>query len=310
MNPRTRSLALLAAIVVAIVGFFAVGSLRERARVAEARQQDLAAVDRLVAAGGRDAAEISALVARLSKLLPDDRAAALALARIEWLRGRAESAANYLEPLMFAGAEPQELRLAVRVWSTRMLRGGRDASERAGWLQDALRFADALPADAVDAGDVFAAWQAALRLGNVAAAEARAAVLQERFAGSLEQRTVARIATSADLEQPIGPVEQLLSEWTEPPVELALMHAVLLLQSGAVDRGTAAIDALLAQAPNLVEVRNFAATAHHMAGLLVAAGPERDRHLTLRDAQVRWLDANADAGDARRPQWLAMLQAR
>ncbi len=310
MNSRTRSLCLLLAIVVALVGVYGYRAWSEHAVSAAEREQLFQRVEAVFAKGDAQAPEISSLVAGLHKLDNGSPQVAMALGQIELLRGRYEIAAKYLEPLVVVGGSPAELRLAARTWLGWQLVGGRDHNERQSLLRQALRYAEGAIAAEGEVGDVFLAWQAAVRLGEMAMAQQQAEMLRQRFAGSREERTVARIDSSADLGQPLGPVEALLAEWAEPPIELRLMHAVLLLQNGAVDRATKLIDALLAEAPNLVEVRNFAATAHHMAGLLVSAGPERDRHLSLRDAQIHWLDANADPGDPRRSQWLAMLQER
>lgn len=308
--PRSRLLWVVAALVLLVVGYYGGSAALDASRRATEREQLFAELDRLLVAGDRNAERLSPLVARLRDLDPADRRVALLLARVDHLRGRHDAAAERLAGLVDSGGAAAELRLCAAVWLARQLTGGRDASERAEMLRQALRFADDAARDGDAPDDLFLAWTAALRLGDTAAVQERATALQQRHADSLQARTVARIDSSADLQQPLAPVESLVAEWAVAPVELRLMQAVLLLSTQAVDRAVAILDPLLAEAPNLLEVRNFAATAHHLAGLVQPAGAERDRHLSLRDEQIRWLDANADSSDARRPTWLSMQQQR
>jgi hypothetical protein len=310
MNVRSRPLLLLLLAVVVGAGLLGWRLWSGHAERVAAEDRLFAEVDEAVRLGDPRSAELSRLVARLQELGADGRRTALALARIELLRGRCERAAEHLQPLMTVGGELPELRTAAAAWLCWCNTVGREASERESLLRQALRYAEAAVAAGGGTADRFVAWQAAVRLGDEEAGARHASALQQADAGSIEARTVAIVDASADLSQPLEPVTALLAEWPKPPLELRLVHVVLLLQHGALDRAVALADELLAEAPNLVEVRNWAATAHHAAAKGTVPGPAHDRHVALRDEQIGWLDANASADDVRRPQWLAWRQER
>lgn len=105
-------------------------------------------------------------------------------------------------------------------------------------------------------------------------------------------------------------VTTLANEWDDAPLELQLLQAALFLSAQELERAMSLADAALLSAPNVFEVRQLAATVHHVAVQATAAGGQRDRHLLLRDAQIQWLDANAEADDARRPVWLSWKLVR
>jgi hypothetical protein len=308
MRTRTRSLYLLLAIVAGGLGFLGYGVWRDHAAAAAQREQVFAAVERLLAAGDRNAAELSVAVAQLHKLDAGDHDVALALARIELLRGHCEAAARLLEPLLLGGAGHDEYAAAAQAWLGWQLTGGRDHGERQELLRQALRYAESAHAAGGDAKDLYLAWTAAVRLDDAAERQRLGEQLQQQHADSLPARTAAALARAGDLDQPIGPVDKLVAEWDAPPVELRLLQAALLLQQHEIARSTAILDELLAAAPNLIDVRHCATLAHHVAFLTEADEKERARHAAVRDAQIGWLDANAPPDDGRRPSWLAMRQ--
>src|SRR5262245_42771086 len=151
MRPRTRSLWLLLAVVVVGLGFLGYGVWRDHAAAAEKREQVFATVARLLAAGDRNAPELSAAVAQLHKLDPGDHDVALALARIELLRGQCETAARLLEPLLLSAADHDEYAAATPAWLGCQLTGARDQAARQGVLRQALRFAESAHATGGDA---------------------------------------------------------------------------------------------------------------------------------------------------------------
>lgn len=306
MNKRLRPLLAIAALVLAGVGFFVYRAVAEQNRETAAKEQLFADIDRVIAQGPQGNAELSALVSRLHKLDASDPGVALALAKVELSRQRYDNALRLLEPLVLGGS--LELRrTAAKAALAAQAAGGGETTARQSMLRQVVAFAESAASTGGDADDVFLGWLAALRLGDDAMRTQFATRLQQE-AGTLAARTVALLANAGDLAQPIEPVASAIAEWPIAPVELRLLRVALRLQAGEVDGGCAEVDELLVQAPNLLDVRNVAATAHHMAGLVQPEGADRDRHLRVRDEQIRWLDANADASDSRRPQWLAMRQ--
>jgi len=315
MNIAKRSL--LSAVVLAVLvgAAFIYVQIQAAAERNEKRQQLFADVDIAVRSGDRQGDDLSGLWSRLSELDESDRQVALAMSRIDVLRGRYERAAERLEPLMLGSRDLLELRTAAQAWLSWPLHGGHDASERRGLWREALTFAESAYEAGGEVEDLFRAWQAAARVPDDDARARIGQLLQERHGQCLEARTVGRMVASGD-EDP-GLVVDLLAEWETPPIELRLFSSLLrlgragekedLLQArDEVGEAVIRLDELLQAAPNFVEVRNLVATAHHMAGLAEPEGAERDRHLKIRDAQLAWLEKNAAADDPRRPDWHEM----
>ena len=315
MSHRLRPLLFAVLLIVAAGGVFGWQWWSTRSAASAARNQLFADVETALAAGDRDSSELSRLVSKLRDLDPGDPAVRLALARIALLRKRYERAVELLERLTFGGGDLQEQRTAAAAWLGWHASAARDRAALRSMLQDALSFADAAASRGDSAADHFVGWQIALRLGDAAAQQRYAEALRQRHPESLEARTVSRLQTSGDLQQPLAPVVGLCQEWGEPPVELALMRGVLELQYGLttdapadLERAVARLDGLLQQAPNLVEVRHWAATGHFVLARKTPPGGEHDRHVALQNEQIDWLLANADTEDPRRVTWLQWRQ--
>ena len=148
------------------------------------------------------------------------------------------------------------------------------------------------------------------------------AELLERHPQSLQARTVNQ-ASAEDLGAAgtVDAVDALVGEWVEPPIELRLAAA----QARVVGATSAAeiedaqddlmaavegLDELVQEATNFIEVRHWAATAHHLLGLAESAGELRDRHLEVRDQHLGWLSSNAAPDDPRRPLWSQLQSMR
>lgn len=276
----------------------------------QAVEQVLGEIEALLAEG--EDQDWSRLVARLEGLAAEPRRVAVLRAHIEFARGRSDRAAERLAPLLAGGgATTAEWRLAAEVWLDRFARIGRTRTEQREIGRQALEFAERAAGGEGSARDLFRAWQAAVRLPDDAAQQRFAAELQAAHPGSLEARTVALIGAFQGGGEALPEADSLAAEWDAEPVELALLRGVGLLATGASADALRMLDPLLESAPNLVEVRNWVATAHHAVGLsLPADDPGRVRHLAVRDAQLDWLDANAAADDSRRVRWLQLRQLR
>jgi hypothetical protein len=307
MNRSGRLWLLLGALLVLGAGAFVALQLRSRAEAAEALDRTLEDVDRVLGAGA-DRSELSGLFVRLQALQAgDDERVLVALARIELARGRHEAAASLLAARVQSGsATAPALHAAAAAWLLRQAFGGKDAADRRRLGQQALEYAERAEALTGAAGDLFLAWQAAVRLADAEAVQQHAAALQERHAGTLEARTVQALRAPA-----LPAVEALAAEWAAPPAEVRLALGLLLLDGKEVERALVVLDELLLVAPNLLEVRNAVATAHFVAAAtLPMDDAARARHRGVCNEQVLWLDANAPAGDARRAQWMQMLEKR
>jgi hypothetical protein len=284
-----------------------VASWRRSAAAAATIASAVADTERALAAASPDRNELSDLYARLSKLDGDDRGVRLCLARIDLVRGRYEQAAERLGTAVQSGAgELGELRTAAIAWQQWHARGGRNASERQILGRQALELATGAARLGDEPLDWFVAWQAAVRLPDDEAAEAAATALQERHATSLPGRTLQAIRAVQGVDSPTEPLKALAAEWPVAPVELQLAIAVLELGHQETERALAVLDELAAAAPNVLEVRNWAATAHHVAASALPPGNEQARHAQIRDGHLGWLDANAPVGEPRRAQWMTM----
>jgi hypothetical protein len=281
----------------------------DHAARADALQKLCDDVDTVLDAEPLDTDELSRLVTRLDAADTADRRVRLMLARIELARGRYERAAQQLDRLLVGQTEGPELRAAAITWQLWHARGG-SAGDRADLGRRALRLAEDAYAATGAAEDLFRLYQASSRVGDDAAAQKHLDELASKFGETLPGRVAARLLDKEGLAQPLAPVEQLIGEWHgEPPAELLLLRATLELQQNDIAKAAEHLSAVLASAPNLVEVRNMAAVAFH-AMFLAADGAERDRYRRRRDEQLTWLDSNAPADDARRVQWLRMQQQR
>ena len=266
-------------------------------------------VDTVLNADQLDTNELSRIVTKLDAADAADRRVPLMKARIDLARGRYERAAKQLDRLLSGHTEAPELRAAAITWQLWHARGS-SASDRADLGRRALKLAEDAYEASGEAEDLFRVYQASSRVGDDAAAQKHLDELSSKFAETLPGRVAARLLDKLGLAQPLAPVEQLIGEWRgEPPAELLLLRATLELQQNDIAKAADHLSAVLASAPNLVEVRNMAAVAFH-ALFLAAEGAERDRHRRRRDEQLTWLDSNAPAGDTRRVHWLEMQQQR
>jgi hypothetical protein len=311
MSPRTRSFWLAGVVVLAVLAAYGWRAIAQAQAAAEARRATLAEAEDLL--DRSDAAEVdpSRLVARLRELGDEDRPAVLLRARIEARRGRPERAMELLAPLAMAGASTEEARVAAAAWFEDAMARAQDRDRQRQQLQQAYDFALQAANAEGSVADQFLCWRLAGRLDLTAEAATHAAALRDQHPDSLQARTIAVVVAAREASAPAtDAVGNLLAEWDEPPVELAVLHAALLLQDGELVRALEKVAAALAVAPGVFEVRNLAATAYHMAVLAAADEGVRARHAALRDAQIDWLDANAASDDARRPQWLSWRQQR
>jgi hypothetical protein len=312
MNPRLRPVLFVGALVLGVGGFYVFQSVQAAQKQAALRSAAIADAEAILGAGdaGTDASRV---MAKLQDLGAQDREAGVLAARIELLRGRYDRAMERLRPFLDQDADAETLRAACAAWLGHAEKGAGDADARRAWIEEAVGFAERAASASGSAADWFACWQAASRAGDAETATRAAASLKSVEADSIEARTVA-LLTSVQQEGAVTPsletVHQLAVDWGKAPIELQLLECALLLAQNELQRAIELADAALAMAPNRFEARNFAAAAHHSAVLQSEPGPLRDRHANLRDAQIQWLDANAEADDARRPQWLAWRQVR
>ncbi len=305
---RTPLLLLPAVVLLGVLGWFAFDAWRASSAAAAARVELLQEVEDELARRPVDTSALSRLVARIQKL--DDHANAVDLlaaqARIELARGRPERA---FELYVSVGDRPAASDADRRLLATILLRrhegGGGDRSTRDGWLRDgaalALRVAEATGA----AADWFAAWQAAVRLGDDALATRCREQLSAVDAESREAR-LAAAAASFRPEDPPDALRLLGVEYDEPPVELAAMLVLLQLQAGETAAAVAAVEPLLARAGGVTAVRWCAALVFHVCVLNSRDEVERGTWLPRRNAQLDWLLENTSPEDVRREQWAAM----
>lgn len=300
---------LLGSLVVLGVGAYFVQVSRQRAAIDAQMTQLVSDIDAASAARPVDTAEISRLLRKVEAADATDPRVPLCLGKIELARGRWERAANALEPRIGIGSDDlPAIRSGTEAYLMWAARGGKDANDRGVIARRALQLAESAFQLGGTCEDAFAAWQCGVRLPDDSVKKRYLDILQERFADTLQARTVATLAKS-ELSQPLRPLQDLLREWTAPPVELSLGLAVLELQNNEIESGYKRLEDLLNVAPNLIEVRNWAATAYHILALS-SQGDARDRFLTKRDAQFAWLEQNAAAEDTRRAKWQELRQVR
>lgn len=270
----------------------------------------LAEVDRALAAPDPGAQDWSHLVAQLEQLAGEGERVAVAKARIELVRGRPERAAEHLRTVLQGSVALPVLRLAREIWRRRLATVGKNPSDRAAVAREAQGYAERAAAEGKTADDEFLAWQAAVRAGDSAAAKVHAEALRA-FPESLPARTVAWIEAAEQGQQPAGDLDALLAEWPQPPVELELWRAIRALVQQDYRAAVREASALSEAAPQLVDVRNWAAAAYQALALsLPPVDPDRVQHLRVRDAHLDWLDKYAPTADPRRVRWLEMRQQR
>lgn len=311
MNPRLRPLLLVALLVVGVGGFYGVAAWQEAAGRAALRSAAIAQAEALIESG--TAADSSVLMAQLLELGPQDIDARVVCARLEMLRGRPERAVELLRPTLQDSASESALRTAAEAWLLHCERAAGDAGSRRALLAEGLAFAERAAASSGSADDWFRCWQAASRLGDGEASARALAALQSIDADGVRARTARMIAAMQKPDTSLPAVEavtELSGAWANPPLELRLLECGMRIASNDLDVALRLADEAVAEAPNRFEARNLAATAHHSAAMQSQEGPDRERHIRIRDAQIDWLDANADADDSRRPTWLSWRQAR
>ena len=322
MKVAKSSLFVVIALVVAVVGFFIYLQIEEAAEVARQRDKLLADIDATVSLGDASADDLGRLRVRLGEFDASTREIALALARLDVAQGRYGRATERLQPLMLGVQDPVMLRTAALAWLSFPLLGGRDGTERRGLWQQAMDYAQAAYASSANPSDLFLAWQAAARSSDGASMQSIGQQLLAGHPETLEARTVNQ-ASASDLSGQglVDTVDNLVGEWAEAPLELRLAAAqarvVGAMKAEAIEdaqdqllEAVASLDALVQEAANWVEVRHWAATAHHLAGLAESAGAERDRHLQVRDRHLEWLATNASSEDPRLPSWSQMQSIR
>ncbi len=311
MNPRLRPVLIVVVLALGFVAFYGVAALQEASRKSAVRSAAIAEAEALIADGS--GADSSRLMAQLLELGQEDHEARVVCGRLELLRGRPERAVELLRPTLQDTASEAALRAATQAWLLHCERAAGDAGTRRALLADGLGFAERAAALSGTADDWFRCWQAAVRLGDAEAAARALTALASVDAGGLRERTATMIAgmQSPDSTPPaMEAVADLALSWGQPPLELRLLECGMRIAQNDLVVALRLADEATAEAPNRFEARNLAATAHHSAAMQTAEGPERDRHIKIRDAQIEWLDANAEADDARRPTWLSWRQAR
>lgn len=306
MRPIHRNLLIVGALLLLAGGGFAWQQLQQRRAAAEQRRQLLADVDQALQQEAPDASELAALKLALERL-PDhqsDRAAVLARARIERARQRDQVAWEVLAPSTGVDAGAAELRLGAELLLRLHARSGQ--REQARQARDLARRAYAL---SHDAADLLLQWQAEHRTGAAAEEEATQKQLLADHANSKEARLCAALQLEG-LEALAGEVRELMLEFVEPPVELGMARAVVLIREGDLAGAGDLLERLADQASALVDVRHLGAVQCHA----VAADQQqplevRHRALERRNAHLNFCLEHAAADDPRRQQWQDMLSS-
>lgn len=279
----------------------------ERQRVADL----LLDVEREVTKEEPEGSELSSLVTRIRNAGDPERDPRLrrALARIEVARGRDDRAWAQLQPLALAmEPEPDDQALGARLLAS--MHG------KTGNLQDlrqALELAESAHRARGDTATLFLAWQCAVRLGGEAS-ETRQRLgdrLRELAPDGAEAALVTILARDEE-QVPVEDCQALAGRFEEVPMELAMALATGHLQQGAVADALHELDRVLPRAPALMDLRHLAATACWAFGRQSqgAAPAEVERRRSEMAAHLRWLLANAPAGDPRRGHWRTMLESR
>lgn len=311
MNPRLRPVLIVAVLALGAGGLYLVEAFQEASRRAAERTATIEEAEALIGSG--EVADTSRLMAKLLELGPEDHEARVVCARLELLRGRPERAVELLRPTLQDAASESALQAASEAWMRHSERAAGDAGQRRALLVDGLAFAERAAMSSNSAQDWFRCWQAATRLMDADAAARALAALESVDAGGLQARTATMIA-SMQKPDSVAPsmesVAQLSASWGKAPLELRLLECGMRIAANDLEIALRLADEAVSEAPNRFEARNLAATAHHSAAMQTEAGPVRERHVVIRDAQIDWLDANAEANDSRRPAWLSWRQSR
>lgn len=317
--PRRRSplagprLLLPLAVLVLGVGYYAFTAWRGAADRAASARELLEEVHKEIAKSEPDGNELSRLMAGLKKLPDHGTAPELlaAQAEIELARDRPERAESlFANVAARPGAAPSQQRLGARILLRRQEGYTGDASQARGLLQQVAAYAERAYADSHDPADLLMVWQARQRLGERAEAEAAAARLRAEHADAPAAKLVA-LAASFDPARSGPALNALAADFDRPPVEIAAMQCLVVLQSGEVPRAIEMAEANLRTAPSVPVVRFAAALVFHACALASAAGStDRDGWLARRDAQLDWLDERAVPDDPQRASWRALRQQR
>ncbi|MBK8100650.1 MAG: hypothetical protein IPK26_26475 [Planctomycetes bacterium] len=309
-TPPSRSRGLARVLVFIVVLLLAAGTAvwwRSQAARQQVVDQILADVATATADAPADASALSQLMTRIQQIEghETDRGLCLALAQIEWARGRLDRALMAIRSWA-DGVDPtaDELLLAARIQLARHASGSIGADAPDAVLRQALAFAEAAHGRRADASVLLLAWLAAFRLGDPAALQRLGDALAAL--GGKEAKLVAA-AKAFTLEGPLEPLDELRVEFAEPPLELDLMRAQVLLQRGAIDDAITVLERLVAGGPAIVLVRHVGAVAWH-ARAMAATGAARTEALRQRDAHLAWLQKHAAGDDARRPLWQQLLE--
>lgn len=308
---KHRPLVLVAALVVAVGSYYGYRAIAQMQAAATARADLFALAEQALEKQKEPGFDPSKLVSGLLELGPEDHEALLLLARLETARRRFDRALGYLQPMLDEDDEVVQ-RTAAHASFHLQHSGALDSGAQRQMLLQALGHGERAAQSGDQSADWFLCWEAATRLGDSAAADRALAALQ-RHADSIEARTASLLAPlrqEGAAMPSLDAVTALVAEWRDPPIELELVQAALFLEAQQLDRALASAASMLQTAPNQFEVRQLAATVHHVAVQVEQPGPERDRHVAMRDAQIQWLDATAPADDTRRPLWLSWKQVR
>lgn len=309
--PRTASRGLARILVfVVVLAVGAAGVVWWRAHAARQQVVEQVLADVAAAAGDEpaDGSTLSQLMTRIQQLEghETDRRLCLAMARIEWVRGRLDRALAAIRSWA-DGVDPtvDELRLAARIQLARHAAGSVGTESPDAVLRQGLAFAEAAHARQPDPATLLLAWTGAFRLGDQAALQRLGDAMAAAGDGALAR--LVRAAGSFRIDDPIEPLDTLRAEFAEPPLEIDLMRAQVLLQRGALADAIPVIERLVAAGPAIVLVRHVAAVGWH-ARAMAATGKARTDALLQRDAHLNWLQKNASGDDARRTLWQQLLE--
>ncbi len=299
-------------LLVAAGGYFAFHWWQQRQTAADERARLLADVAKAVAAAPPDRDELSRLMAGLQKLPDRDTARDLqaAEARIELARERPERAyAAFASLARQPGASPVDQGLGARILLAWDQSGASDLATARGTLLEAATMAASAFAASGDVADLQCAWLAALRAPDANAAKGYAQQMTQQFGATPAGRLVAASDAFPNVDR--GTLAKLLDELSPPPVELAAMDVLLVLQGGDVKAAVAAADRLLVTAPGVIAARWSTVAVFHACAFAAAAdSPDRAEWLARRDGQLDWLLQRAPADDPRRARWVELRAQR
>ncbi|GAB4141188.1 MAG: hypothetical protein Fur0037_07950 [Planctomycetota bacterium] len=309
MTSRRAKILVPVGLLAAAAGALAWQYWKASERRAEEIRRIISDVDRETGKDRPDTSELGRLKLRIERV--DDRASApelaLALAKIEFARGRFSMAWEALAPLATAGdAALDELRFGARILLVLHAQtGDRTLAVQCRTLASrAHDISGVVP-------DLFVAWQAAHRIGDSAAAEEIVRRLKSDHEGSKEAKLVELIESPP--EDPTGEtmrsaIAEVESAFAREPVELGLVRAVVQMKRGEILAARETLERLASRAPAVLDVRHLSAIACH----LVAGSPdlpeaERRRARAERDAHLDYCIRHGQ-DDPRREQWLGLLR--